>query len=37
MRNILLAGFCLLAFLAIALFALISPVNLDAGFVYGKF
>jgi hypothetical protein len=36
-HSLLLAMFCMTALISISLFATISQVNLDAGFVYGKF
>jgi hypothetical protein len=36
-RRILLVLFCLLAFVSIGLFAGISNVNMDAGFVYAQY
>ena len=37
MRQIPLVLLCILALLSIALFATISKVNTDAGFVYAQF
>ena len=37
MRSFLLILFCLLAFLSVALFASISPFNLNADFLYAQF
>ena len=37
MRSFLLILFCLLAFLSVCMFASISPLNMDAGFLYAQF
>jgi hypothetical protein len=37
MRPFLLTLFCLLAFLSVAMFASISSLNMDAGFLYAQF
>ena len=37
MRQVLLAVFCVLAFVSIGLFIGITKVNMDAGFVYAQF
>jgi hypothetical protein len=37
MRSFLLILFCILAFLTVGLFANISPLNMDAGFLYAQF
>jgi hypothetical protein len=36
-RQVLLVLFCILAFLSIGLFAGISTVNMDAGFIYAQY
>jgi hypothetical protein len=37
MRSSLVVLFCLLAILTVGLFASISPLNMDAGFLYAQF
>jgi hypothetical protein len=37
MRSFLLTLFCILAFLSVSLFAHISSLNMDAGFLYAQF
>jgi hypothetical protein len=37
MRPFLLILFCLLAFLSVGMFASISSLNMDAGFLYAQF
>jgi hypothetical protein len=37
MRHFLLILFCLLALLSVAIFASISSLNMDAGFLYAQF
>jgi hypothetical protein len=37
MRPFLLVLFCLLAFLSVSVFASISSLNMDAGFLYAQF
>lgn len=37
MRLFLLTVFCILAFLSVCMFSSISPLNMDAGFLYAQF